>query len=121
RQRRGVGSRNDESESPPWLWVDAKYSEGRRDDFVYRRGGQERSAFHDQLLYEIGRWPDDEVLERIAYEASGYVCDYSRGRLRSGLGASSSASPSASPSRSSRSSPGGPGVTESAGSGIRGV
>src|SRR5262249_38814569 len=101
--------------SPARLWVDAKYSKGRRDDLVHRRGRQEGSAFDDQLLYEIGRWPDDEVLERIAYEARGHVCDYNRSRFRSGLGASSSPSPNT----SSRTSPGRPGVAEGAGGGIR--
>ena len=35
-------------------------------DLLYRRRSKKRRAFDDQLLYEDGRRPDDEVLERSA-------------------------------------------------------
>src|SRR6185369_6768949 len=64
-QRGGMGSRNDEPESSARIRLDAEYGETRRHHFVHRWCSQERRAVDDQLVYETGRRPDDEVLERI--------------------------------------------------------
>src|SRR5690349_13380103 len=91
-----MGSRDDELESSPRVWLDCEDRKTRRPDLVHGWGRQEWRSVDDQFFYETWRRPDDEVLERIAYEANACIGLYRRSCLWRSVGAGARTSSSGS-------------------------